>query len=296
MPSYQFKREAQVFVVHGGLRYRIDVSDVSFGQTFSAETYPVKTLHAQNNVFDNSVINKANAAKFSFTMPAITESDFTVVRDRLLDATSFDLFIKTPADTFKLETAVITNGSFVIEKSRPLSIQISGDASKLTRGQTLTGTLQNRSATMSYTVPKLAITVGGTSLSNDIVGVNLELQNEIKWTPYTTVHASLSVTNAANTMYPSAFTLSKKILSGSITQYVHDSNAANALTWDTNASLSIDAGNGLSGSSFRGFKFGPATCSFTNRVSTGTVFTQNYDWRMVENPTQLSSKINYVTD
>ena len=109
---------------------------MSFGQTFSAETYPVKTLHAQSNVFDNSVINKANAAKFSFTMPAITESDFTVVRDRLLDATSFDLFIKTPADTFKLETAVITNGSFVIEKSRPLSIQISGDASKLTRGQT----------------------------------------------------------------------------------------------------------------------------------------------------------------
>ena len=97
-------------------------------------------------------------------------------------------------------------------------------------------------------------------------------------------------------MYPSAFTLSKKILSGSITQYVHDSNAANALTWDTDASLSIDAGNGLSGSSFRGFKFGPATCSFTNRVNAGTVFTQNYDWSMVENPTQLSSKINYVTD
>ena len=163
MPSYNFKREAEVFLVSGGLRYKLDVQDISFSQTFSEESYPVRTLHAQNNTFEASVINKANAATFSFTISAITEADFVVVRDRLLDYSSFTLFVKTSADTFRLDTAVITNGSFGIEKSRPLSIQIQGEASKLTRGQTLTGTLQNRSATMSYTIPKLDITLNNSA-------------------------------------------------------------------------------------------------------------------------------------
>ena len=295
MPSYNFKREAQVFLVTGGLRYKLDVQDVSFSQTFSEQSYPVRTLHAQNNVFEGSIINKANAANFSFTISAITQADFTIVRDRLLNYGSFDLYIKTEADTFKLETAVITNGSFGIEKSRPLSIQIQGEASKLTRGQTLTGTLQNRSATMSYTIPKLDIILNNNAL-NDIVGVSFELQNEISWTPYTTVNNALSVTSAANTMYPSSFTLSKRILSGSITQYLTDSNVSNTLQWDDNANLTINAGNGLSASNFRGFKFGPAVCSFTNRVGAGSVYTQNYDWRLIENVSDLSTKLNYVTD
>lgn len=296
MPSYNFKREAQVFIVTGGLRYRLDVQDISFSQTFSEESYPVRTLHAQNNVFEASNITKANAANFSFTVSAITEADFTVVRDRLLDYASFDLFIKTPVDTFKLETAVITNGSFGIEKSRPLSIQVQGEASKLTRGATLTGSLQNRSATMSYVIPKLGVTLNGSTLDG-VVSVSIELQNEISWTPYTTVNNALTVTNAGNTMYPSTFTLSKRILAGSITQYLTDSSVANTQQWDTDASLTIQAGHGnFATSSFRGFKMGPATCSFTNRVGAGTVYTQNYDWRMTENVPNLATKLNYTTD
>ena len=295
MPSYNFKREAEVFIVAGGLRYRLDVQNITFSQTFTEESYPVRTLHAQNNTFEGSVINKANKANFSFTISAITEADFTIVTDRLLDYSSFTLFVKTSSDTFRLDTAVITNGSFGIEKSRPLSIQIQGEASKLTRGQTLTGTLQNRSATMSYTIPKLDIILNNNAL-NDIVGVSFELQNEISWTPYTTVNNALSVTSAANTMYPSSFTLSKRILSGSITQYLTDSNVSNTLQWDDNANLTINAGNGLSDPNFRGFKFGPAVCSFTNRVGAGTVYAQNYDWRLIENVSNLATKLNYVTD
>jgi len=295
MPSYNFKRESQVFIVSGGLRYKLDVQDISFSQTFSEQSYPVKTLHAQNDVFEGSIINKANAATFSFTIPAITEADFEIVRDKLLDAGSFDLYIKTSADTFKLETAVITNGSFGIERSRPLSIQIQGEASKLTRGATTEGTLQNRSAAMSYTVPKVSITLNSTVLDG-VTSVAMELQNDISWTPYTTVHNALTVTNASNTMYPTAFVLSKKILSGSITQYLTDATVSNTLDWDTDASLTISAGNGLASPNFRGFLFGPATCSFTNRVNTGTVYTQNYDWRMVENVSSLATKLNYITD
>jgi hypothetical protein len=295
MPTYNFKQEAQVYVVSGGNRHRIDVTDVSFSQTFSEESYPVKTLHAQNNLFEASVINKANVANFSFSVPALTQADYTILETLLLNASSFDLFVKTEADTFKLETAVITNGSFVIERSRPLSIEIQGEGGKLTRGATLTGTLQSRSATKNYVIPVLDITLNSASLSN-IVGVNMELQNEVEWTPYTTVGAGISATSAATSMFPSTFTLSKKILAGSITQYLTDSNTSNTLQWDTDASLTIKAGNGQSGASFRGFSFGPATCSFTNRINTGNIFLQNYDWRLVQNPSSLATILKYETD
>ena len=296
MPTYNFKREAQVYVVSGGNRYRIDVADVTFSQTFSEESYPVKTLHAQSNVFEGSVINKANVANFSFNMPAIVEADYSIVETLLLNATSFDLFIQTEADVFKLEKAVITNGSFVIERSRPLSIQIQGDAAKLTRGATLTGSLQTRSSTKNFVIPTLEITLNGTSL-NDIVTVNMELQNDISWTPYKNIHSALSVTSATNSMYPSEFSLSKKILAGSIVQYLTGSNTSNTLNWDTDASLTIKAGNGQSGASFRGFSFGPATCSFTNRINADSeVYIQSYDWRLTDNPSNLATILKYETD
>ena len=92
-------------------------------------------------------------------------------------------------------------------------------------------------------------------------------------------------------MYPSQFTLEKRILSGSIGQYVTDTSNTDVQTWDTNVPLVITAGNGLSSTSFRGFKFNLANCSFTNRNSVGDVYTQAYDWKMNDNPTDLGSKI-----
>ena len=225
----------------------------------------------------------------------LQEADYAVLETLLLSAGSFDLYVKTEADTFKIETAVITNGSFVIERSRPLSMEIQGEGGKLTRGATLTGTLQSRSSTKNYIVPIVDITLSGSSLSN-IVGLTMELQNEIEWTPYATVGGAISATSAATSMYPSAFTISKKILAGSITQYLTDSNTSNTLQWDTDAFLTIKAGNGQPGSAFRGFFFGPAICTFTNRINTGNTFLQNYDWRMVQNPSNLGTLLRYQTD
>ncbi len=67
MPTYNFKQEAEVYVVSGGTTYRIHVTDISFGQTFSEESYPVNTIHSPNDLFEASVINKANVASFSFS-------------------------------------------------------------------------------------------------------------------------------------------------------------------------------------------------------------------------------------
>lgn len=295
MANYSFKREVEVFLVHGGARYKLDTSDISFDQTFKETSFPVKTLHNQSAVFESSAITTANPANFSFSIPALTEADFTIVETLLLNTNQFDLFIKNNADTYKLTGCVITNGSFEIEKTRPLRIGISGQAQQLQRGQTLAGSLQSRSASRTYVIPsKVLVLIDGTSVSY-VTSLSLELQNEIRWTPYATVNGALSATTASTTMYPSSFSLSKKILSGSITEYLTNINASANQTWSKTASIEIKAGNGLSGGSFRGFHFGPATCSFTNRTRTEDIFTQSYDWRMVQNPT-LSSVLKYETD
>ena len=296
MPSYNFKREAQLFIVHNGNRYSLDIRDVSFSQNFGEKSYPVKSLHNPTDYFEGSVVNKANPANFSLEVYAIEEADFTIVESLLISTLSFDIYVQTPTDVFKLETCVITNGSFVIEKSRPLSIAIQGEASKLTRGASLAGSLQSRSATKTFIAPPiLEVTLGSATLT-DIVKVTVELQNDIQWLPYETLNASLSVVSAANSMYPDGYVVTKKILAGSISQYITDTNTSNVQTWDTSVALEIKAGNGLSGSAFRGFHLGSATSTFTNRMNTGTVFIQNYDWRITDNSSSLATIFKYVTN
>ena len=296
MANYSFKKEAQVFIVSGGNRHKLDVSSIDFSQTFAEASFPSKTLHTQTNVFESSVINRANPATFSFAIPALTEADFTIVETLLLNVTEFDMFVQTAADIFKIAGCVITNGSFVIERSQPLTIEIEGEASRVTRGQTLTGSLQSRSASKTYTIPQnLIVTIEGTTVPN-IVSLTLELQNDINWTPYTTVNGAISASTPNTSMYPSSFSLSKKILSGSITAYLTNGNASEAQTWNDNAQIQIKAGNGLSSSSFRGFNFGPAICSYTNRANTGDIFLHSYDWRMTENPSSLANELQYITD
>ena len=92
MANYSFKKEAQVFIVSGGNRHKLDVSSINFSQTFAETSYPVKTLHAQTNVFEASVINRANPADFSFNLPALVEDDFdTIVSSKLIDVLSTNI-------------------------------------------------------------------------------------------------------------------------------------------------------------------------------------------------------------
>ena len=308
MPSFNFTREAEVYVVYNGNQHKLDISSISFSQTFTENSYPVKTLHNQKNLFEGSIINKANPADFEFTFPALKDSDFITVFNLLVDyvgftnkINTFDLYISTQLDVFKLETAVITNGSFVIEKSRPLSLTVSGEASKLSHfgskaSVTIPGNVQNRSATMRYIgAPTLDVTLDSISLSG-ILSLALELQNDIEWNPYTTVHSALSVTGSSNSMYPSDFTLGKRILGGSVQRYITDQKDTGSMSlnsWSTSAPIVLKVGDGV-GSSFRGFSVN-GNCSFTNRINTGDVYTQSFEWRLIDNPTALSSVLTYTT-
>ena len=298
MANYNFKNEAEVYIDAGAGKIRLDVTkDLSFSQTFTDNTYEQKTLHAPQNLHDASNITKANAANFSFTIPAITETALDTVFNLLVNfkagtytLNTFTMYIKLPNDVYRLENCVITNGTFIIEKLENLKLTIAGEASRLTRGNSSFTSFSGGTRTPQY-MKDLSVFMSTTNLTEGVFSVAVELQNEVKWIPYETVNNALSVTNAATSMYPSQFTLEKRILSGSIGQYVTDTSNSDVQSWKEDVTVVITAGNGLASPSFRGFKFNLAHCTFTNRNNVADVYTQAYDWKMNDNVTDLGTKI-----
>ena len=282
--------------VGSGAIYNLEVGpQLSFSQTFTEDKHSVDTIH-ENKFFDASTITKANAANFEFQLPVISESDFDIVRTKLLDCTTFDLYISTQQDVFRLENSVLTSGTFEIERLKPLRLSVTGQASKLTKvaannAFTTPGIIVADSATRTRLISEEhTITLGGSDISDSIYSIKAELQNDIEWTPYQTVNAGLDVTNASNAMYPTEFTVDKKTLSGSIGQYITDTTSSDLQNFTTGESLRIKAGETIS-STFYGFDINMASCSFTNRANVAEVFTQSYDWRSTDNSTALSSII-----
>ena len=291
MPDFSFSKEAEVRVVYGGTRYKIDTNEISFGQTFQEKSYEVKTLHNQSS-FEGSVINQANPAEFSLNTPLLQEDTNKVLFDRLLDSATFDIYISTQSDdVWKLETCVIQDGNFEINKSKPLRLAISGQASKLSKfSGTIPGDSDPAVTTTTYIVPTLTtLTLGSDDVSNSVISVSAELQNDIEWNKYNTLQGALSATNAATSMYPDNFTSGTKTLGGSLVKYLEDTSTS-VLTWNTDTSLRLVAGDGT-----YGLDFNISNCSFTNRMSTQDIFREEYNWRMTQRPTALSSVITYTT-
>ena len=235
--------------------------------------------------------------------PLLKEDTNKVIFDRLLDSAAFDIYISNPGGTplgtlpnpipdevWKLENCVIQDGNFEINKSRPLRLAISGQAAKLSK---FSGTIPGSdpaATTSTYIVPTLAtLTLGSEDVSSSVTGITAELQNDIQWNKYTTLQGAAAATNVATTMYPSSFTQGKQIFGGSIQKYLND-DSTSALTWDSDTSLRLQAGNGT-----QGLDFNISNCSFTNRVTAGGIFGEEYNWRMTQRPTALSSVITYTT-
>jgi len=303
MANYIFQKEAQVYLVHSGLKYRIDISAIEFSQSFQEKSYEVKTLHNQSG-FEGSSINMANPAQFSFNTPLLEELRHKVVFDRLLDYTTFDLYISNGQDVFKLEKCVIQDGTFEINRSRPLRLGISGEASKLSRfSGTIPGTLYDvGTSTTTYIIPKLnTLTLGGIDISDRVTSLSVEIQNDISWNNYSTVQGAVSATNASTSMFPSNFTVGTRVVAGAITKYLPGSTGqllsqvfidaiANLLTWNTSTPLVLKVGTS---GTFKGITF-DFNCSFTNRLQNADVYLEEYSWRMTERPTTLSSVITYT--
>ena len=302
MAKYNFLKESKVHLVHGGNRYNLlTAPNVSFSQTFAEDAYEVKTLHDQTKMFQGTSITKANPADFSFTISLTKEKDETIVKSLLTDydategqtrINTFDLYIVSSESTFKLNECVLLNGDFNLSKGSATTLNLAGQAQKLERvgnaSYSLPGSLVSASSTRTPTLSIIDVEVGETDVAN-IISATLSVQNEIEWTPYETLHNSLSVTSASNAMYPSGFTLGRRVVSGNIVQYVTDSTSSAGQSFNEETSVSIKTI--VNGSTFLHANL--TDCMFTKRVNVGDVFTQTFDYRLVGNPANLSTVITY---
>lgn len=312
MANYNFRKEAEVWyeaiATDGALLtpVQLDVSSISFNQTFTDKTYSQKTIHNSDRFFEQSNITKANPASFEFKLNVLEETRQNLVYNGLLKAGKFNLYIRTRNNghVYKLDTGVFTSGKFVIEKLETLALTLSGEAAKLSvlKGADASAThtkLDNAGTELIAPGTTLThqrvkhleakfTTPGGSAAEIDLepglLKASVELQNDITWIPYTTLNDALNVTDESNTMYPSNFTVGKKVLSGSFQTYVIDSTDVDDIqTWNQhNVELTLKAGT----DNTKGFSFDLDHCSFTNRVNVEEVFTQNFDWKFNGDPDQ----------
>ena len=315
--SYSFLRESKLYIVYGGTKYRIyTTSAITFNQTFAEESYSVKTLHDQSKMFEGSSITKANPASFSFDVPLTIEKDESIVLTLVSDLSSsntinsFDMYVQTGSSTFKLEGAVITSASFDFLPENQFTIRVEGEGKKLTRaddesftipGNGVSGSnyttpppenfpypeLKGRTRTPLIVYPIVTLNDGSAKTMGNILSVNLNIQNEMEWTPFETLHDSLNST----TMFPSAHTVGKRIISGEIRQYQQDNNVAQFDDFSTNTSLTITAKNVSGDANFLEVAINPVM--YTARMQPEEVYTQSYDFRSLHNTTEVSTRITY---
>ena len=301
--SYSFLRESKLYIEFGGSKYRIyTTTAISFSQTFAEDSYPVKTLHDQSKMFEGSTITKANPAQFSFTVPLTVEKDESIVMDLITDLVatsesdiehqqlkSFNMFIQTGSSTFKVENCVITSANFVFNPREQFTVAVEGQGVKLTRVGDESfnlGTIQSESSTRTPLLTYPVVTVDSLDMSS-IIGVTLQIQNDISWTPFETLQNSLAVTNSSNAMFPSAYTVEKRIVSGAINQYQTDNNKTQFDDFSTNSNLSITAKK-TDDTDFWKITLNPIM--YTARMRTDETYVQSYDFRSTDS-TALGTRI-----
>lgn len=294
MPTYRFKNDCKVYLTDGSLKYKIEVyPDLTFSQTFEEKAQSVKTLHDQDALFETAIINKANPADFQFTVILGRGNDFTVLGNWLTAVTTYDLYVDNGADIFKITKATITGATFNIVKDQLLTVSLQGTASWLSRfgatGTAIPGTSQTRDIDLqSIILTRMDVQIGGIS-QESISSVNVDLSNEVRWLEYDDLHKSLYVTSTSETQVPEVFVVSKKVLSGTIQQYVTESTLTGLQGWSLNTPIRIRVGD----SSGYYLDINIPNAVITDRVQPDTVFMQTYDFRMTSSPLDLSTIINY---
>ena len=302
--SYSFLKESKLFIVYGGNKYRIYTNTaLSFSQTFAEDSYPVKTLHDQTKMFEGSTITKANPAAFSFGVPLTTEKDESLVMDLLTDLVatsdsdietqqlkSFDMYVQTGSATFKVQGCVIASANFDLGAKSQFLVNMEGQGTKLTRvgneSFTIPGSLQSESASRTPKLVYPVVTIDSMNMNN-ILTATVQVQNNINWTKYDTLHDSLNGT----IMYPTTYTIGNRVVSGTIQQYQIDANITQHDDFSTNSNINIKAvevGKASSDNGFWAIQLNPAM--FTARMDVADVYTQSYDFRSTDN-TALGTRV-----
>jgi len=305
--SHSFLKESKLFIVYGTKKYRIHTtSAITFSQTFAEDSYPVKTLHDQSKMFEGSTITKANEAEFSFEVPLTVEKDESIVMDLLSDLVvtsesdiesqqlkSFDMFVQTGSSTFKTANCVITSSTFNFNPREQFKVTLQGQGTQLTRAgnesfnietsYTPNKTVESQQLTRTPVLVYPAVTLD--SLNTDsILSVTLTIQNDIEWSPYETLQQSVN----GNMMFPSAYTVQKRSVSGTIQQYQTDNNITQFDDFSTSSNLIIKAKLGSNNTDFWQIQLNPVM--FTSRMEVAEVYIQSYDFRSLDN-TALATRI-----
>ena len=301
--SYSFLKESKLFIEYGGNKYRIYTNTtISFSQTFAEDSYPVKTLHDQTKMLAGTTITKANPAQFSFTVPLTAEKDESIVMDLITDLVStsdsdietqqlksFNIYVQTGSSTFKVENCVITSANFGFIQLEQFKVEIEGQGTKLSRLGNESynlGTIQSESSTRTPLLIYPAVTVDSLNMAN-IISASVQIQNNVDWTPFETLHNSLAVTDSSNAMFPSAYVVSERIVSGTIQQYQTDNNITQFDNFSTNSNINVLAKK-KDGTTFWAIQINPAM--YTARMDVAEVYTQSYDFRSTDN-TALGTRI-----
>jgi hypothetical protein len=300
----------------------VDVGrNVSFSQTITDKTTAQKTIQEPHKLHDKSSITKLNPLNAEFTVNIIEEDDYDLIYELLLDTDEngnllpFEVLLAHESRgvensdgtvTLWATNCYFTSGSFIIERSKNLALKLRAEGGYLrtfaANHQVYSNLLDSldaaRSATTTYEFPKyIECALDNRDITLALVSMNVELQNKIRWTPYEVLETSLGVDDtsavpALTLNVPSKCTLQKRILAGSITRYsgfdnpvTDGTNQVN--TFGLNSSIDIKAGN----SATSGFHFDLENCSYTVRNNVADIFTATYDWKMNDNPTDLSTKI-----
>jgi hypothetical protein len=282
---YNFKKNAKAYIVYSGQKYQIDIySDITASQTFDEQGYKRKTLHNLNHLHDHAVINNANPANFSFTTPIPNVSTTPVILTLGSDYSSgtiknFDLYIESDNVIYVLTTCVIESMAFNIEIRAPLTVSISGTASKLSKfGNVGSVTIPGTSNTFSRsytTVDRLSVSIEGLELDS-LAAVHMDLKNDLNWSGYKTINSAVEGTM----MYPDSYVLQGRTLSGSLTQFV-TSETADTL-FDTSTDSPIDIGIYYLGYSSTNtlLRFTLPSTVFTRRLNFEELINRVYDFRL----------------
>ena len=301
-------RESKVYIQTTNLMgatttYRLHVQNIEFNQAFKQESYKTKTLQEQSSWYEGSSITTANNANFSISIHMVDESSTHQHKliELLLETDTrtlktFTLFIdpKKEDKMYKIESCIITSGSFNLPRGGIMTADFEGQGTKLTRINKVTLTDSSYDTTPTFAIARrVDVTVNSQALEN-VLGVTLEVQNDVEWTRSKTLQNSLSVTDASDSVYPANFVLSKRTVAGNITQYVNQKvtqSNANVQSWKENIPIHIKAG--LATSNYQ-LNAQLTPCSYTNRVNPSEAFTQSYDFRLLRQVTPLNTLIQHT--
>ena len=301
-------RESKVYIQTTNLMgatttYRLHVQNIEFNQAFKQESYKTKTLQEQSSWYEGSSITTANNANFSISIHMVDESSTHQHKliELLLETDTrtlktFTLFIDPEKEDkmYKIESCIITSGSFNLPRGGIMTADFEGQGTKLTRINKVTLTDSSYDTTPTFAIARrVDVTVNSQALEN-VLGVTLEIQNDVEWTRSKTLQNSLSVTDASDSVYPANFVLSKRTVAGNITQYVNQKvtqSNANVQSWKENIPIHIKAG--LATSNYQ-LNAQLTPCSYTNRVNPSEAFTQSYDFRLLRQVTPLNTLIQHT--